>query len=276
MKPTWLIERGVYGSQAAALANEVRRQGMKCFEVDYRPGKQAPDDIRGTECLSGDACVVLWGTLPLMRQIQLYRSWVPGGWCDVDKLACSVYYAYFGPYLLNGHYTILPGVEAIRLRDRIYAEFGPDDEVFVRPSGVGKLFTGTVVYRDDFRHAIASSRYDPATLVVISKPREIGREWRLAIAGNEIVAASRYRDHGAISIARGCPSEVLAYTSDMMRQVRWRPDDVFMMDICESDGQLHLLELNGFSCSGIYDCDPAALVQAASAMAEKRWNAGNG
>ena len=276
MKPVWLIERGVYGTQAAAVANEVRRQGMTCVEVDYRPGKPPPDDIRGAEFLPDDACVILWGTLPLLRQIQLYRSWVPGGWCDVAKLDCSVYYAWFGPYLLNGQYTILPGVEAIRLQERIYAEFGPDDEVFVRPSGVHKIFTGTVAYRDDFRHAIAPARYDPATLVVIAKPREIGREWRLAIAGNEIIAASRYRDNGDISIARGCPAEVLAYAAEMLHQVQWRPDDVFMMDICESAGQLHLLELNSFSCSGFYDCDPAALVQSASAAAEKRWQTSNG
>ncbi len=65
--------------------------------------------------------------------------------------------------LLNDYYTILPGVEAIRLAEQLYAEFGPDDELFVRPSGVHKLFAGKVVYKDEFCQAIAPARYDPTT-----------------------------------------------------------------------------------------------------------------
>ena len=271
MKPTWLIERGVFREHQADFKTEVERQGMVCAEVDYRPGKQPPADIPGGPSLADDACVVLWGTLPLMQQIQLRRAWVPGGWCHTENLECRAYYAYFGPYLLNSYYSILPGVEAIRLQEQLFAEFGPDDEVFVRPSRVHKIFTGKVVYKDDFRDAIAPSRYDPTTLIVISTPKEIGREWRLVIAKDEIVASSQYRDNGAVSISRGCGDDVLHFVSDMLSHVRWRPDNVFMMDVCESEGKLYLLELNSFSCSGLYDCDPAAVIRAASAVAEEEW-----
>lgn len=271
MKPTWLIERGVYGESAAALRAETQRQGMHCAEVDYRPGRQPPHDIPGCPPLADDACVILWGTLPLMRQVQLRRSWVPGGWCDTEALECAAYYAYFGPYLLNSYHTILPGVEAIRLQRQLFAEFGSDDEVFVRPSGVLKLFPGRVVYRDDFADALAPSRYDPTTLVVVSTPKEIGREWRLVVADGQVVAASQYRDAGAIRVSGGCPQDVSQYASEVLGEVRWRPDRLFMMDVCESDGGLHLLELNSFSCSGLYDCDMAAVVRAASAVAEDEW-----
>lgn len=273
MKPTWLIERGVYREHAAAFKTEVERQGMVCAEVDYRPGKQPPSDILGPISLADNACVVLWGTLPLMRQIQLRRAWVPGGWCHHDNLNCSAYYAYFGQYLLNRYYSILPGVEAIRLQEQLFAEFGPEDEVFVRPNGVHKLFTGTAAHKDNFCDAIASSRYDPTTLIVISTPQEIGREWRLVIAGNDIVASTQYRNTGAISVSQGCPQVVLQFASEMLHDVRWRPDPVFTMDICESNDKLYLLELNSFSCSGLYDCDLAAVIRAASAVAESEWNA---
>ncbi len=43
----------------------------------------------------------------------------------------------------------------------------------------------------------------------------------------------------------------------------------------ESNGKLHLLELNSFSCSGLYVCDWAAVIHAASAAAENEWNAQN-
>lgn len=95
MKPTWLIERGVYREHALDFRAEVQRQGMVCIEVDYRPGKHPPEDMVGSSALTDDACVVLWGTFPLMQQIQLRRQWVPGGWCNIRNLKCSNYYAYF-------------------------------------------------------------------------------------------------------------------------------------------------------------------------------------
>ena len=271
MKPTWLIEQGVYGNQAAAFRSEVERQGMVCAEVRYQPGKQPPNDILGVPPLADDACVVLWGTLPLMRQIQLRRSWSPGGWCDLDNLECSTYYDYFGPYLLNNDYTILTGAEATRRQDQLFDEFGAEDEVFVRPGCVLKLFTGTVAYKDSFRSAIAPSRYDPETQIVVSTPKEIGREWRLVIVGDDIAASSQYRDHGAVSVAGGCPDNVSLFVTDILQQVQWRPDEVFMMDVCESNGKLHLLELNSFSCSGLYDCELSAVIRAAGAAAENKW-----
>jgi hypothetical protein len=271
MKPTWLIERGVYREHAAAFKSEVERQGMACAEVDYQPGRQPPDDILGCPSLADDACVILWGTLPLRQQIELRRSWIPGGWCNVDNLACESYFAYFGRYLLNNYYAIVPGVEAIRLQDQLFAEFGQNDEIFVRPSGVHKIFTGRVAYKDEFREAIAPSRYDPSTLIVVSSSKEIGREWRLVIAGDEIVASSQYRDCGVIRVSRDCPENVTQYASDMLAQVHWRPDRVFIMDICECDGRLHLLELNSFSCSCFYDCDLAEVIRVASTLAECEW-----
>jgi hypothetical protein len=271
MKPAWLIERGVFRDHAAAFKAEVQRQGMICAEVDYQPGRLPPDDLPGCPPLADDACVILWGTLPLMQQIQLRRRWIPGGWCNLERLACASYFAYFGPYMLNSYYSILPGVEALRLEDELFAEFGVDEEIFVRPSGVHKLFTGRIAHRDEFRDAIAPSRYDPTTLVVVSTPKEIGREWRLVVMGNDVIASSQYRDNGAIRVARGCPEIVSRYVSALLDRVPWRPDPLFMLDVCEADGELHLLELNSFSCSGLYDCDLAAVIRAASRVAECEW-----
>jgi hypothetical protein len=44
-----------------------------------------------------------------------------------------------------------------------------------------------------------------------------------------------------------------------------------MLDVCESEGGLYLLELNGFSSSAVYPCDHAAVVSAASDLAARRW-----
>lgn len=267
MKPVWLIERDVFGPNAERFRAEVFRQGLGCFTVDYRPGRRPPDDILGCPPLAADACVILWGTLPLMRQIQLHRRWIPGGWCNADRLECAEYYPHFDRYLLNADRAILTGIDAIAQKDSLFDRLAIDDCVFVRPSSVHKLFAGRVVDRDTFESAIAPSRYDTESRVVIARPKSLMREWRLVVVDKVVVAASQYRDRGMLSIQAGCPAEVQAYAERVLRDVDWRPDAAFMMDICESDDRLFVVELNSFSCSGLYACDLSAVIEAASALA---------
>src|SRR5262245_46703842 len=103
MRPVWLIEANVEGLSSEPLQTEVRRQGMICHVVKHLP-LAMPKDVAGAESLPMDACVIFRGSLPLMRHIQANRRWRPGGWCTFENLACSTYYAHFGPYLLNRDY----------------------------------------------------------------------------------------------------------------------------------------------------------------------------
>src|SRR3954447_10960778 len=47
------------------------------------------------------------------------------------------------------------------------------------------------------------------------------------------------------------------------------PEDVYVMDVCEVDGQLRLLELNPFSGADLYACDCHAVVAAVTRAATR-------
>jgi hypothetical protein len=271
MKPVWLIEAGVYGNEVDPLLNELRRQGMTAEVVPHHALLKEKEIVAGGRRLADGDCVIGYGTFPFARQIQLRRQWVPGGWCDPVNLDCSVYFAWFGKYLLNQHYTIMPDVGAIRQRDWLYEVFGKDDMVFSRPAGCHKVFTGRCISWNDFPSALGPTRYDPATQIVIAAPKEIGREWRLVVTEDRVVAGSQYAVEGNKCIEAGCPEDVRPFAERMLLEIRWRPDPIFMMDICESDGRLWLVELNGFSCSWLYACDLAAVVGAAAELATRSW-----
>src|SRR4051812_47592365 len=113
MRPVWLIEADVFGEAADPLKAEVRRQGMACHVIRHEPFVRGAYDLGGGAPLPDDACVIFYGSFPLLRHIQLRHHWVPGGWCNADNLACATYYAYFGRFLLNQRYALLPGVEAV-------------------------------------------------------------------------------------------------------------------------------------------------------------------
>lgn len=274
MRPAWLIEAGVYGAEADPLLAEIRRQGMAAEAVPFQALLKEKHLAAGGRSLADGDCVIGYGTFPFAREIQLHRRWIPGAWCDPDNLDCTCYFAHFGKFLLNRRYEILPAAEAIHQRDRIYEVFGKDDEVFARPAGCGKVFTGRCVYKDDFASALSLATFDPATQVVVAAPREIGREWRLVVTGDRVVVGSQYAEQGSKCVEPGCSGEVQAFAEAMLAEVGWRPDPIFMMDVCESEGRLWLVELNGFSCSWLYGCDLEAVVAAAGGLAVREWERG--
>lgn len=271
MKPVWLVEADVFREASEPLKAEVRRQGMSCHVVAHRPGAPPPHDILGADAVPDRAPVVFRGSHPLMRHIQLARRWAPGGWCDFDRLTCSNYYPHFLPHLLNRRHAVLPAADAASAADALFSRFGRDGQLFVRPDGVVKTFTGRVVDRQEFAAAIGAARYQPDARIVVAAPRDIGREWRLVVCGDAVVAASSYRDAGDVVMTPGCPRAVTAYAEHVLAGVPWRPDDAFMLDVCECEGALHVVELNSFSCSGLYACDLAAVVAAVGDAAVAAW-----
>src|SRR5205814_32580 len=150
--------------------------------------------------------------------------------------------------------------EAIRQRDWLFSAFASDDKIFARPTACHKLFVGRLITRDSFAGALAPTRYDPTTLVVVAAPRPITREWRLVVVGDRVIAASQYAEGGTRAIRPGSPADVREFADAMLAEVHWRPDPIFMMDLCESDGRLWLVELNSFGGSWLFQCDLAAVV----------------
>lgn len=261
IRPTWLLEAGVYGDELEPVVAEVRRQGMECQFVTYR------EIVKGPPPLPPGSCAIVYGTYPTVRHAMLKLGWKPGGWCADDDLDCATYYPHFAPFLLNSEAEILPGVGAIRDRDRLFRTFGRNGRVFARPTSTHKLFVGRLLSEAEFEAALAPTRYDPDTRILVGAPRALVREWRLVVAGDAVVAASQYAEAGTRSIAPNCPSAVTEFAQTVLNGVKWRPDELFMLDVAETECELRLVEINSFSCSWLYACPLAPVIEVASARA---------
>jgi hypothetical protein len=270
MLPIWLIEADVFGRSFEPLKAEIRQQGMVWEIVQARTFlNNLIPMVRGYRLTDRD-CVVFSGTYPLMRHLQLHYRWVPGGWCTAEHFDCAHYYAPFGRHLLNQGHALLRIDEALHQREELFARFAKEDQMFVRPAGVQKTFTGRCMNRDAFARALESARYAGGAVLVAS-PQPILCEWRVVVARGQFIAASQYRSEGRLEVEPGCPREVRAYVESLLAEVSFRPDPIFMMDVCASRDRLFLLELNSFSCSGLYQCDPAAVVREVKHLATEAW-----
>jgi len=281
IRPKWLIEDFDPDDSRVALIEEVKRQGLQCEVVCYIPFESGDYNMFPD---SYDQCVVFQGSLNLARQLRSKR-WVPGVWCDLKQFKCSTYYPYFGKFLLNQDYFFVPVFELRRRKDNLYQHLGLDDTIFIRPDSGFKTFTGKLVER---RHFDADLEWmeefsDKDSLAVVSTPKVIQEEYRLIVCKRQVVTGSVYRqdsDRKYVSlddINAKMAAEITDFACRCCDEADWEPERIFVMDICLVGGSscvadnLRIMELNSFSCSGLYACNLERVVSVASSLASEEY-----
>ncbi len=260
MKPTWLIQTNMDGVDTDPLIHEVTHQGMNVIYFRHDSCIDLPLDW-----LSSEDCVICYGDINFIRRVKSKSPMIPGGWCNFENMKCSTYYSYFGRYLLNKQYIMMPIGELLRR----WTEEKPwaFQVVFVRPNSGAKPFTGHVFFHDHKRRLESLVKMvGPETLVVVAPEKNITGEWRYIICEGKVVAGSKYLPEE--TCASHAPSLRLA---TVIASQEWQPDICYTVDIAESEGDVHLLEINSFSCAGFYESNLFCIVDSASLAAVREW-----
>lgn len=273
MKPTWIIEPNVFQENEEKLRSIIKKNDMECLCIDF-------DHYiaHGADNLPrNDSCVVYYGSLGLMQRLRRERVWTPGFYGTLENLKCSTYFNYFGKWLFNKDYIMMPLMELVRDRVRV-CDILNTDHLFVRPDSGFKQFTGFTIHRDSISlDAFGLGYYyeDPTILVVVAPAMSIQREWRIVICEDRVVTGSRYKSLFETDESQSNTFDhqmAMGFAQSIAKEVTWRPDSMYVMDICKDDfGGYYLLELNSFSCSGLYKCDLEKVVEVASEQAVKEW-----
>lgn len=211
--------------------------------------------------------VVIFGSLSFCSKA-INEEFVPGVYCNLEKLKCSSYYPYFYDYLMNKNHIFLPFGCLKGSKDRLYDMLGVGDCLFIRPSSGFKDFTGQIVDKYRFEKDLDSFGhidFYKDMMCVISSPKNILSEYRLFIARNEIVGKSSYRINKAISHHEKVPLSITDFAIEALVNVEWRPEPLFVMDVAEyyEDGEVKIgiVELNSFSTSGFYGIDKKSFIK---------------
>lgn len=257
MKTSWILEEDTF-NEGESLLKAVQDLGLPYEVVKYGPFASGSYDH-----LFPNQCVVAYGSLNLVSQLQRLKLWVPGPYCTFENFDCTNYYPKFGPRLFNGDYLAIYYGQIRQKLPEIKARFG--SEVFIRPNSGMKLFPGQVIYTDHLT-SLNSPDLEARSIVLISKPRIIKAEYRFFVCGNEVVAGSQYRKDGQLSLTSVIDGNAQSFAQSLVSL--YQPDKVYSLDICEAGGKFWLLELNSFSCAGLYACDASKLVQAVSIQAQ--------
>jgi hypothetical protein len=167
-----------------------------------------------------------------------------------------------------------------RRKDELYRLFGVDNCLFIRPDSGFKTFTGRVVSYEEFDtdYEWMTEFSDRDALAVISSPKPIGAEFRFVICKNAIVTGCYYKVNSELRPEPFSKFNWKKQVVDLLfhnawkfaeevAKVDWEPEPIYVMDVCSTNNECKILELNSFSCSGLYWCDLKKVVKVASELA---------
>ena len=180
----------------------------------------------------------------------------------------ELWYPLVRQWLLHRQWQVLPANELVARLELALEPLGRPNSVFVRPNSPLKAFSGRVVRADQITLAALDHGFyyeDAALPVVVTPVRTVTREWRYVVVSRRVVAGSAYEATGRAAIPDDPGNEPWAFASRIAEQLD-PPEAVYVMDICEADRNLWLLELNPFSGADLYHCNVDDVVAAVSSV----------
>ena len=215
--------------------------------------------------------VIFHGSLGNAALVEKRGDIRPGAYCPVPAFHCTAWYPHAERCLLHKRWRATTAAELVANPSEIAKSIACEDRIFVRPDSPLKPFSGRVLNVDQIslRSLDHGFYYEDENLPIIVAPVvDVVKEWRFVIVDQVVVAGCRYdadSRFGTIEKVDPMVRQFAEETADLLPP----PSSVYVLDVCESDGQHHLIELNPFGGADLYTCDADAIVRAISQFASK-------
>jgi ATP-grasp domain, R2K clade family 3 len=245
------------------------RQSLLLDRISLEEVKIVPfsDELPEIETLG--EITVFYGSTTLVLNAYKRFGGGKGIFYDPDTFSMKTYLEHWGAAMLNADSKILTFADIVALG------LDADSSWFVRPVEDDKAFSGKVfsyaeicALEGELVHS-NNPYLTTETLVAISAPKAITKEWRLFILEKQVISACRYTMHGSLSVDEtDVPSEMIAFALKCC--ATFIPADVFVMDIALHDGAYKIVECNCFNDSGFYGHDIGRIIHAVNAFLATR------
>lgn len=244
--PRWAVQEKLGLDNAdTAIMEACRDLGLPCVGFPRVPfSKELPD-------VPDDMPTIFYGSIRLIALVLEANKWSPCAFFDPDRFLTTAWGPAFGEHWLNH------GAKLTTISEFIWEPYDSDRLFFVRPVRDTKEFTGGIWSFDQLQRwnsgLIKTDLGDEqlsSIPIIVCEPWGIAREWRLFMVDGRVSSASQYRVRYKLNVSADVPKEVLEYGERMAKV--YSPHRIFVLDICESAGNLYVLELGCVNSAGLY------------------------
>lgn len=221
-----------------------------------------------------DAPVVLYGSHQFVKATNPDGRFQPGGLGVNDRTAVTAYMSNLPlDWFLNktGQFMTwsMFKQQAVEIFDAAASR-----TLFIRPNSGFKTFAGQVIYLGTLDTDIETldqlTGVMNDTLIFYNYVEKIEGEFRFVIVDGKVVTGSEYRWDGCLDIRIDYPESCFRL-AQLVAEQPWQVDIAYTCDIALTEKGPKIIELNGFSCAGLYACDLEKVVCAVSDAALKEW-----
>lgn len=236
------------------LMNFIRKSELSHEIIQFKPFVEEIEiDYKGKD-------VWCWGSVSMARIAKKY-DWQPGSMLN-DNHDLEVYVLYYGKNFLNWDGEIMCAGNPL-----------PDwaDYFFARPTKDSKAFTGQLFTRDSWNEWLpkaiedgsiyASNPFKLNTRVLLAPLRDIQQEVRCWVVGGKVITASRYKLGARVSYENYDNETFFVDFAQKMVDL-YQPAEAFVIDVCLSNDELKVVEINCINCAGFYNANMDKLMMA--------------
>lgn len=198
--------------------------------------------------------VICFGTYSL-RHLAKRKNWFPGVF-DLEPYDFTIQLQHWGDRMLNADSVVAP-----------FKEIVLNVPMFVRPANDTKYFAGKVFDPDEFhtwkiKVCVLEEDYGTSltkdTILQACSLKEIYTEHRYWIVDGKIVTKSQYKRGNKIEYKSDVDPMFDEFVCECI--AIWQPLRAFVIDVCDTDQGLKIVEINTINSSGFYAGDMQKLV----------------
>ncbi len=200
-------------------------------------------------------------------RIRRELDFCPGAFCDEVGFSYSYIFEHYKDFLLNKNpifTTIAEVTNNPKILERISYSHG---KIFARPNSPLKEFSGRILDVQNLTPAhfdYGFYHYNMNLPIVLSEYKAIEKEWRFVCVADRIVTGCEYKADGRKGVAVVGNSDAWQFAQNIA-DIKQEYDAAYIIDVCESESKLFLVEMNPFSGADLYCCDAEGIIEAIEA-----------
>lgn len=262
---SWLVQSNLIKEELLVdIDTACKKHDIGCVGMKIIPFTDSPEFCFPPGFTPPEGKIIPYGSTSLIKMFSKTKWNKDGFFFNEDNLRTSKWVEMLGTCTLNWDSRFMTLKEAMELDSGTF---------FMKPDNDLKDFCGSQVDAKGikkFYEEVSAGGFCFGTdiPVVLSPMKNIGWEYRLFMIKEKVVSCSSYKLGTMVRSDKRVPESVKEFATTVASI--WHPDDIYVMDVCEADEGLKVVEFNCFNASGFYACDVEKIVKEVSEYVSQR------